>query len=135
MGHAQVRLRWAVLAPKALSLSIHNVDIEATTRHVPQVLPSASHDDHAHRARCTAPEVPLRVWPVQHCPVEAWEREQQEATASQRAAKLLAVDSILWGGRPRKDLTGQLRAAIKRHIIFQLMRLLEVCALTELHAA
>ena len=37
VGQAEVRLRWAKFAPKALSVSIHNIDVEATTRQVPQV--------------------------------------------------------------------------------------------------
>ena len=37
VGHAEVRLRWGLLTPKALCLSIHDVDVAATTRQVPQV--------------------------------------------------------------------------------------------------
>ena len=80
-----------------------------------------------HALRLSGLGKPNAVCLLQHCPVEAWERECQAATATQRAAKLLAVDSILWGKRPPKDLYGQLQAAVLRQLSYQLMRLLEVC--------
>ena len=48
---------------------------------------------------------------------------------AQRAAKLLAVDGVLWGEKPPRRLWEQLKAACMRHASFQIMRTLEVWAL------
>ena len=66
---------------------------------------------------------------MQHCPVDVWERERQKASRAQRATKLLAVDGILWGGKPPRRLWKQLKSACVRHASFQIMRTLEVRAL------
>ena len=63
---------------------------------------------------------------VQNCSVDVWEREREDARHAQRAAKLLAVEGILWGERPPKRLWESLKNACKRHASFQLMRVLEV---------
>ena len=48
------------------------------------------------------------------------------ARVAQRAAKLSAVESLLWGGRPSGAQRWQLHAVFKRHMSFQAVRMLDV---------
>lgn len=67
---------------------------------------------------------PLRILHVQYCTSESYERQQALATELQRAAKLSAVDRILWNKKPPWAFIGQVcvkvvqaQSCVSTHII------------------
>lgn len=57
---------------------------------------------------------------------EAFEERQAKAAAKQRAAKLGAVEAMLWGGRPTAPRKFRPRRFLQRQVAFQVARLLDL---------
>ena len=63
---------------------------------------------------------------MQHTQPELHEAQQARASASQRKAKLGAVEAVLWNKRLGSGKQWRLKGVFKRHFAFQIVRCLDV---------
>lgn len=63
---------------------------------------------------------------MQHCRPEKHEKQRARASASQRQAKLGAVEALLWNHRLSSGKQWKLKGFFKRHFAFQIVRCLDV---------
>lgn len=63
---------------------------------------------------------------MQHCRPEVYEEGRAKAEASQRKAKLAAVEALLWDQKLGSGKPWKLRSFFKRHFAFQIVRCLDV---------
>lgn len=59
---------------------------------------------------------------MQYCRPEAWAEQRAKASASQRQAKLGAVEALLWDKRFGTGKPWKLKGFFKRHFAFQIVR-------------